>query len=180
MHVLNHIDRQRLCAVTDGYLMAWIRCEVKPYAHGDLLREHHLAVVFLREPLQSTGNVDRIPHCCKIGRLGIAHAPDDGWPGVEPNAHSERVWKFIYQSLREFSQTADHGTGRQQGASAPFRRALAYPKEGHDAIARELIGNAASIFYRAADRLKVAVQEEDHIVGQFWLSQPSETAQVSE
>ena len=61
MHVLYHIDRQRLCAVADGYLMAWIRCEVEPCTHGDLFREHHLAVVFLREPLQPTGNVDGIP-----------------------------------------------------------------------------------------------------------------------
>ena len=99
---------------------------------------------------------------------------------MEPNAHSERVWKFICQGLRKFSQTADHGTGRQQGASAPFRRALAHPKEGHHAITRELIGNAASVFNCAANRLKVTVQEEDDVVGQFWLSQPRETAQVSE
>jgi hypothetical protein len=99
---------------------------------------------------------------------------------VEPNTHPEWVWQFICQGLRKFSQTADHGTGRQQGASAPFRRALAYSKEGHHAIARELIGNTASVFNRAANRLKVTVQEEDDIVGQFWLSQPSETAQVSE
>ena len=160
--------------------MAWIRCEVEPCTPGNLFREHHLAVVFLREPLQPTGNVDGIPHRCEIGRLGIAHVPDDGWPGVEPNAHFEWVWKFSCEGLREFSQTADHGTGRQQGTSAPFRRALAHPKEGHHAIARKLIGNAASVFNRAANRFKVAVQEEDDIVGQFWFGQPSETAQISE
>jgi hypothetical protein len=124
--------------------------------------------------------MDSIPHRCEIGCLSIAHAPDDGWPGVEPDAHTQWVWKFICQGLREFSQTADHGTGRQQGASAAFGRTLAYPKESHDTIARKLIGNTASVFNGTANRLKVAIQEEDDIVGQFRLSQPSETAQVSE
>jgi len=96
---------------------------------------------------------------------------------VEPNAHSERLWQFIRQELREFSQTADHGTGRQQGTSAPFRRALAHPKEGHDAIARELVGNTASVFNRAANRLKVAIQKKEDILGQFCHRQSNETAQ---
>src|SRR5262245_49312151 len=95
---------------------------------------------------------------------------DDGWPSMESNAHPERVWQLIRQGLREFSQTADHGTGCEQGASASFSRALAYPKESHHAIPRELIGNAASVFNGAANRLKVAVQEKDHVIGQFGLS----------
>ena len=58
--------------------------------------------------------------------------------------------------------------------------ALAHSKEDHNAIARELIGHAASVLNRAANRLKVAVQEENDIVRQCWLGQPSETVQVNE
>src|SRR5712691_4584000 len=58
--------------------------------------------------------------------------------------------------------------------------ALADPKEGHHAIARALIDYAARARDGAAHRLKVAVQEEDHVVGEFRLREPGEPAQVGE
>src|SRR5438093_13773274 len=89
IHVIHHIDRQRLRAVTDRQFMAWILGEVEPYAQRHLLREDHLAVVFLRQPFEPTGDVDGITHCGQVGGLGIAHVPDNGWSGVDSDAHTE-------------------------------------------------------------------------------------------
>jgi hypothetical protein len=57
---------------------------------------------------------------------------------------------------------------------------LVDPEEGHHPIARELIDHAARARDGAAHRLTVAVQEEDYVIGEFWLSEPGEPAQVGE
>ena len=55
-----------------------------------------------------------------------------------------------------------------------------HAKQGHHPVTRELIGNPARLLDGAADNIKVAIQEEHHIVGQFILSQAGKAAQVGE
>src|SRR5437588_5691563 len=91
VHIINDVNRQRRSAIADGHCMAGIPREVELGAPGHLLRDHQLAVVFFRQPLQPASNVDRISHGGEIGCLVIAHLTNDGWSGVNSDAHSERL-----------------------------------------------------------------------------------------
>ena len=146
----------------------------------DLGRDHQLAVVLLGELLEPAGHVDSVADSGEIDAGPVTHAPHHGMTDVDADAHSERFPQLVGQLAAQLRHALHQAARGRQGLAGAHARSGVHAEEGHDPVARELVGDPAGALDDRARDLEVAVEHEHHVVRQPRLRQTREPAHVRE
>ena len=146
----------------------------------DRARQHHLEAFFLGQRLEPARHVDGVADHREVDRLAVADTAEQERADLDADADLQRPAQLRLELGVDVVEHEIDRACRAQGLAATDLDPRMLPEYGEQPVAEELVDPAAVLGDRSADDGEELVQHVHDVVGQPFLRQAREIAQVDE
>jgi hypothetical protein len=143
-------------------------------------RYDEFALVDLAKSLQTACGIYRVADGSKRSPSPIAHIADNGRTKMKTNPHRQGRIEFGSECFIQGHQLYGHLTRGAQGLSTGGYAVSLKTKQGHDAIARELVDAPSGRLNRGTHRPAITIQQENDVIGELSFGDAGEITDVGE